>query len=157
MNIYDFEAKKINGEIIKFSQYKNKVIVVVNTASKCGLTPQYKALEKLHQKYKDKGLIILGFPCNQFGKQEPGKAEEISEFCEINYGVTFQLFDKIDVNGKDEHPLFSYLKKMRPTWLGRSIKWNFTKFVIDKSGIPVKRFSPATAPMKMESLIAKLL
>ncbi len=157
MSIYDFEAKTIQGETIKLSEYKNKVIIIVNTASKCGLTPQYKGLEELYQKYKDKGLIVLGFPCNQFGGQEPGEANDISEFCEINYGVSFQLFDKVEVNGTNEHPLFSYLKKELPTLLGRSIKWNFTKFVIDKSGNPVKRFAPTTSPKKMEKLISKLI
>ena len=157
MNVYDFEAKTIQGEIIKLSEYKNKVIIIVNTASKCGLTPQYKGLEELHQKYNDNGLIILGFPCNQFGGQEPGDAKDISEFCEINYGVSFQIFDKIEVNGKNEHPLFTYLKKELPSLLGRSIKWNFTKFIIDKSGKPIKRISPTTAPKKMENLINKLI
>jgi glutathione peroxidase len=157
MSIYNFEAKTIQGETIKLNEYQGKVIVIVNTASKCGLTPQYKGLEELYQKYKDKGLVVLGFPCNQFGGQEPGEAKDISEFCEINYGVSFQIFDKVEVNGTNEHPLFSYLKKELPTLLGRSIKWNFTKFVIDKSGKPVKRFAPTVSPSKMEKLISKLI
>lgn len=157
MSIYDFEAKTIQGKTIKLSQYKDKVIVIVNTASKCGLTPQYKGLEKLHQQYKDQGLVILGFPCNQFGGQEPGESEEISEFCEINYGVSFQIFDKVEVNGPNEHPIFTYLKKERPTLLGRSIKWNFTKFVVNKSGKVVKRYMPSRSPKRMEKLISELL
>ena len=157
MNIYDFEAKNIQGQTIKLNEYQNKVIIIVNTASKCGLTPQYKGLEELYQDYKDKDVVILGFPCNQFGGQEPGNAEDISQFCKINYGVSFQIFDKVEVNGKNEHPLFSYLKKELPSLLGRSIKWNFTKFIIDKSGKPIKRFAPTTAPKKMEKLINKLI
>lgn len=157
MNIYDFEAKTIQGENIKLSNYLNKVIVIVNTASKCGLTPQYKGLEEIHQTYKDKDVVVLGFPCNQFGGQEPGTAEDISNFCEINYGVSFQIFDKIDVNGKNEHPLFTYLKKELRGTIGKSIKWNFTKFIIDKSGIPRKRFAPTTDPKKMTKLIDKLI
>jgi glutathione peroxidase len=157
MSIYNFEAKTIQGETIKLSDYQNKVIVIVNTASKCGLTPQYKGLEELNKNYKDKDLVVLGFPCNQFGSQEPGTAENISQFCEINYGVSFQIFDKVEVNGKNEHPLFSYLKKELPSLLGKNIKWNFTKFVIDKSGQPIKRFAPTTPPKKMEKLINKLI
>lgn len=139
------------------SEYKGKTIVVVNTASKCGFTPQYKGLEELYQKYKDQGLVILGFPCNQFGKQEPGKAQEIQEFCEINYGVTFPIFDKVDVNGSNTHPIFKYLKSNLGGFLGSSIKWNFTKFVIDKNGKPIKRFGPTTKPEDMESFVVSLL
>ena len=157
MNLSDFEAKTINGQLINFSDYQDNVIVVVNTASKCGFSSQYKELEELHQKYKDKGLIVLGFPCNQFGNQEPGTSEEISQFCELNFGVSFQLFEKVDVNGNNEHPLFTYLKKELPSLLGRNIKWNFTKFVINRSGKPVKRFAPVTSPKKMEKLIQKLI
>lgn len=131
--------------------------MVVNTASKCGFTPQYKGLEELYQKYKDQGLVILGFPCNQFGKQEPGKAQEIQEFCEINYGVTFPIFDKVDVNGSNTHPIFKYLKSNLGGFLGSSIKWNFTKFVIDKNGKPIKRFGPTTKPEDMESFVVSLL
>ena len=157
MNFYDFEAKALNGETIPMRTYKNKVVVVVNTASKCGLTPQYEGLEALYEKYKDRGLVILGFPCNQFGKQEPGNASEIEEFCQVNYDVSFQMFDKIDVNGADAHPLFKFLKGRLGSLLGSKIKWNFTKFIIDKNGKPVKRFAPTTKPKKMEAVLEKLL
>ncbi len=157
MEFYNLEAKKISGETVSMSEYKGKTIVVVNTASKCGFTPQYKGLEELYQKYKDQGLVILGFPCNQFGKQEPGKAQEIQEFCEINYGVTFPIFDKVDVNGSNTHPIFKYLKSNLGGFLGSSIKWNFTKFVIDKNGRPIKRFGPTTKPEDMESFVVSLL
>ncbi len=154
---YQFKAKTLQGKEISMEQYKGKVVVVVNTASKCGLTPQYEGLEALNQKYKDKGLVILGFPCNQFGNQEPGGAKEISEGCLINYGVSFQMFDKIDVNGDTAHPLFKYLKKELPGFLISKVKWNFTKFVIDRNGKPVKRFSPTTKPEQMEAYIQSLL
>ena len=157
MEFYNLEAKKISGETVSMSEYKGKTIVVVNTASKCGFTPQYKGLEELYQKYKDQGLVILGFPCNQFGKQEPGKAQEIQEFCEINYGVTFPIFDKVDVNGSNTHPIFKYLKSNLGGFLVSSIKWNFTKFVIDKNGKPIKRFGPTTKPEDMESFVVSLL
>ncbi|MCT4560309.1 MAG: glutathione peroxidase [Crocinitomicaceae bacterium] len=157
-NFYDFEATSIAGEHIKMSDFKGKTVVVVNTASKCGLTPQYEGLEKLYQQYKDKGLIILGFPCNQFGSQEKGTSEEIQEFCQVNYGVSFPIFEKIEVNGDNAHPLFKYLKAhLRGGLFGRRIKWNFTKFVIDRNGKPVKRFSPTTKPEKMEGLLSELL
>ena len=157
MEFYNLEAKKISGETVSMSEYKGKTIVVVNTASKCGFTPQYKGLEELYQKYKDQGLVILGFPCNQFGKQEPGRAQEIQEFCEINYGVTFPIFDKVDVNGSNAHPIFKYLKSNLGGFLVSSIKWNFTKFVIDKNGKPIKRFGPTTKPEDMESFVVSLL
>jgi glutathione peroxidase len=154
---YDFEAKLLNGKIIKMSQFEGKTVIIVNTASKCGLTPQYEGLEALYKKYKDQGLEILGFPCNQFGNQESGNAQEIEEFCQINYGVSFTMFDKIEVNGGNAHPLFKYLKSELKGTLGNSIKWNFTKFVIDKNGTPSKRFSPQTEPKEMEDYIKKLL
>lgn len=154
---YQFKAKSLQGKEISMEQYKGKVVVVVNTASKCGLTPQYEGLEALNQKYKDKGLVILGFPCNQFGNQEPGGAKEISEGCLINYGVSFQMFEKVDVNGDTAHPLFKYLKKELPGFLISKVKWNFTKFVIDRNGKPVKRFSPTTKPEQMEAYIQSLL
>lgn len=154
---YQFKAKTLQGKEISMEQYKGKVVVVVNTASKCGLTPQYEGLEALNQKYKDKGLVILGFPCNQFGNQEPGGAKEISEGCLINYGVSFQMFEKVDVNGDTAHPLFKYLKKELPGFLISKVKWNFTKFVIDRNGKPVKRFSPTTKPEQMEAYIQSLL
>ncbi|MFK7787691.1 MAG: glutathione peroxidase [Crocinitomicaceae bacterium] len=153
-SIYDFEANKLNGEKIKLDEFEGKTIVVVNTASKCGLTPQYEGLESMYQKYKDQGLVILGFPCNQFGKQEKGNSDEIQEFCQVNYGVSFPMFEKIEVNGKSAHPIYQYLKsELSGGLLGSKIKWNFTKFVIDKNGNPVKRYAPTTSPEKMESFI----
>lgn len=155
---YDFEATSLTGEKISFNQFKNKTVIVVNTASKCGFTPQYEGLEKLYRKYKDKGLVILGFPCNQFGKQEKGSSEEISNFCQVNYGISFHLFEKIEVNGKNAHPLFKYLKsELSGGLFGSRIKWNFTKFVIDKNGTPIKRFAPMTKPEKMEKFIARIV
>ncbi|WP_111307484.1 glutathione peroxidase [Confluentibacter sediminis] len=156
--LYDFEAVKLNGEKLRLDHYKGKTIIVVNTASKCGLTPQYEGLENLYQKYKDKGLVILGFPCNQFGNQEKGTSDEIQEFCQVNYGVSFPMFEKIEVNGKDAHPLFKFLKsKLTGGLLGSKIKWNFTKFLIDKHGTPIKRFAPTTKPEKMENDIKKII
>lgn len=158
MNFYNFEAKKLNGETVSMTQYQGKTILVVNTASKCGLTPQYEGLEKLYKNYKDQGLVILGFPCNQFANQESGTSDEIQEFCQINYGVSFPMFEKVDVNGENAHPIFKYLKsKLGGGIFGSKIKWNFTKFVIDKNGNPVKRFSPITKPEKMENTIRKML
>jgi glutathione peroxidase len=139
------------------SAYKGKVVVVVNTASKCGLTPQYEGLETLYKKYKDRGLVILGFPCSQFLNQEPGDEKQIAEFCVINFGVTFPMFSKIDVNGKNAHPLFKYLKSHLKGTVGTAIKWNFTKFLIGKDGTPIKRFSPTTTPEKLEDDIEKAL
>ncbi|NMM50851.1 glutathione peroxidase [Marinigracilibium pacificum] len=157
-SFYDFEANTINGKNIGLDQFKDKTIIVVNTASKCGLTPQYEGLENLYQKYKDQGLVILGFPCNQFANQEKGTSEEIQEFCQVNYGVSFPMFEKIEVNGKNAHPVFKYLKsKLSGGIFGSKIKWNFTKFVIDKNGVPVKRFSPTTKPEKMEDYIKKII
>lgn len=156
-DFYSLNANSLNGKNINLSEYKGKTVIVVNTASKCGLTPQYEGLEKLYQTYKDDGLVILGFPCNQFGKQEKGNANEIQEFCQVNYGVSFPMFEKIDVNGNNAHPVFKYLKSELGGFLGSKIKWNFTKFVIDKNGKPIKRFAPTTKPEKMESYITKLL
>lgn len=158
MNFYDFEARKLNGEKVSMSEYKGKTVVVVNTASKCGLTPQYEGLEELYRAYKDRGLVVLGFPCNQFGNQESGSSEEIGEFCQVNYGVSFPMFEKIEVNGKNAHPLFKFLKsKLSGGLLGSRIKWNFTKFIIDGAGNPVKRFSPTTVPEKMTETITQTL
>lgn len=138
--------------------YEGKTVVVVNTASKCGFTPQYEGLEALYQKYKKQGLVILGFPCNQFGKQESGSSDEIEEFCQINYGVTFPLFEKTEVNGENAHPIFKFLKSEQSGGIfGSKIKWNFTKFIINSKGKPVKRFAPTTKPEKMEKTIIKLL
>lgn len=155
--IYDYKAKSLQGKEVALDEFKGKVVVVVNTASKCGFTPQYAGLEQLYSKYKDQGLVVLGFPCNQFGNQEPGGAKEIQEGCLINYGVSFRIFEKIDVNGENEHPLYTFLKEKQPGILGSKIKWNFTKFLIDKNGNPVKRFAPITKPEKMEKDILKLL
>lgn len=157
-DIYEFSGKNIKGEDVPLKDYKGKVMLIVNTASKCGFTPQYKGLESLYKNYKDQGLEILGFPCNQFGHQEPGNADDIGEFCELNFGVTFPLFDKIEVNGPNTHPLYDYLKKEAPGLLGSgSIKWNFTKFLVDRSGKVVKRFAPTDTPEKIEKHVAKLI
>jgi glutathione peroxidase len=154
---YSFSATTLQGEEKSFADYKGKVVVIVNTASKCGFTPQYAGLEELNKKYRDKGLIICGFPCNQFGNQEPGSNTEISEGCLVNYGVSFQMFSKIEVNGAGAHPLFTFLRKKLPGFLGGRIKWNFTKFVIDRNGVPIKRFAPTSKPKHMESILLKLL
>lgn len=154
---YDLEATSLQGKPVKMEDYKGKVVMVVNTASKCGLTPQYEGLEKLYSKYKDDGLVILGFPCNQFAGQEPGGANDIEEFCQVNYGVSFPMMDKVDVNGSNTHPVFKYLKSELGGFLTSRIKWNFTKFVIDKNGKPVERFAPTTKPEAIEPTIKKLL
>ena len=155
-NFYSLKADTIQGKQKNMSDYQGKVVLIVNTASKCGLTPQYEGLESLYKKYKNQGLEVLGFPCNQFGKQEPGTEKEIQEGCLVNYGVTFQMFKKIDVNGGDTHPVFQFLKKELPGVLGGKIKWNFTKFLIDRDGNPVKRFAPITKPEKLENDLLKL-
>lgn len=155
---YDLQATRLNGQPETMDQYRGKTVIVVNTASKCGLTPQYEGLEELYQKYKDRGLVVLGFPCNQFGAQEPGESGDISEFCQVNYGVSFPMFEKVDVNGRDAHPIFKFLtRKLRGFLYSRRVKWNFTKFVIDKKGYPVKRFSPVTTPQKMQDYIESIL
>ncbi len=156
--VYDFSGLNIKGEEVPLDQFKGKVMLIVNTASKCGFTPQYKGLEELYKNYKEKGLEILGFPCNQFGKQEPGNEEQITEFCELNFGVTFPLFKKIDVNGPDAHPLYKFLKNEAPGLLGsEAIKWNFTKFLVNQNGKVVKRFAPTDTPEKIEKHVQKLL
>lgn len=154
---YDFTAKTLQGNEVKMDAFEGKMVLVVNTASKCGLTPQFEGLENLHKKYSDKGLVILGFPCNQFANQEPGDEKSISEGCMINYGVTFPMFAKIDVNGETAHPMYKYLKKELGGWFGSKIKWNFTKFLIDKNGKPIKRFSPTTTPEKIDQYLADYL
>lgn len=154
---YDFKAITLQGKEVSMEAYKGKTVLVVNTASKCGLTPQFEGLEKLNQKYKDKGLVILGFPSNQFANQEPGDEKSIAEGCMINYGVTFQMFSKVDVNGEGAHPLFKYLRKSLGGILGNKIKWNFTKFLVDASGKPVKRFSPVTKPEKIDEYLSRFL
>ncbi|MEI8085872.1 MAG: glutathione peroxidase [Paludibacter sp.] len=156
-NFYQFKAKSLQGKEISMKSYDGKVVLVVNTASKCGFTPQYKGLESLYEKFKDKGLVILGFPCNQFGSQEPGSETEIGEFCTKNYGVTFQMFSKIDVNGENADPLYKYLKTALPGTLGNDIKWNFTKFLLDKKGNPIKRYGSITKPEEITVYIEKLL
>jgi glutathione peroxidase len=158
MNIYDFKAAGITGAPVDLSQYKGKVLLIVNTASACGFTPQYKGLEAVYEQFKDKGAVVLGFPCNQFGSQESGTEEEIGAFCEKNFGVTFPLFSKIDVNGSDAHPLFQHLKKKAPGLLGtEAIKWNFTKFLVKKDGTVFKRYAPSTTPQELVGDIEKLL
>lgn len=155
--IYDFSAKALSGKEVSMREYEQNVILIVNTASKCGLTPQYEGLEKLYKTYKNQGLVILGFPCNQFGNQEPGNEKEIKQGCLLNYGVSFPMFSKIDVNGDNEHPLYTYLKSQKGGFFGSKIKWNFTKFLIDRKGNVVKRFSPTTKPEDLEKHIQKLL
>jgi len=158
MEIHNFELNALGGEPINFSKYNGKILVIVNVASKCGFTPQYKDLEELNKKYRDQGVEVLGFPCNQFGKQEPGDHQEIQEFCELNYGVSFQMFEKIDVNGANASPLYDYLKNSAPGLLGsKSIKWNFTKFLVDRSGAVIKRFGSNDSVAKIEKEIKKIL
>jgi len=158
MNVYDFDVKTIDGQTISLEKYKGKVLLIVNVASKCGFTPQYEGLEKLHAQYKDKGFMVLGFPSNQFGEQEPGSNEQIKEFCTLTYGVKFDMFAKIDVNGKNEDPLYTYLKKEATGILGsKSIKWNFTKFLIDPEGKVIERYGSTTKPSSIEPEIKRLL
>ena len=157
-DIYDFSVKDIRGKTVKLDAYKGKALLIVNTASKCGFTPQYKGLETLYGKLHGNGLEILGFPCNQFGEQEPGDAKEIESFCEVNYGVTFPLFAKVDVNGDEAAPLYKYLKSAKPGLLGtEAIKWNFTKFLVDRNGVVVERYAPKVEPAAIAGDIEKLL
>ena len=157
-SIFNFSCKDVDGNEKNLSELQGKVTLVVNTASKCGFTPQYKGLEDLYQKYKDQGLEVLGFPCNQFGNQEPGSNNEIEEFCTLNYRVTFPMFSKVDVNGDSADPLFKFLTSNKKGLLGSSkIKWNFTKFLIDKDGNPVKRFAPTTTPEQISEDIEEIL
>lgn len=156
--IYGFTTTLNNGNEVSLSDYEGKLLLIVNTASKCGFTPQYAGLEKLYDEFKDRGLEVLAFPCNQFLNQEPLADSEIAEFCSLNYGVSFPVFQKIEVNGKNTHPLFKFLKKSLPGMLGsQSIKWNFTKFLVDRSGKPVGRYAPATKPEEIKSEIEKYL
>ncbi|MCO5106944.1 MAG: glutathione peroxidase [Burkholderiaceae bacterium] len=155
---YEFGAETIEGRKRALSKYRGKVLLIVNTASQCGLTPQYSGLEALYRKYRDRGLEILGFPCNQFGAQEPGSEGEIAKFCETQFGVSFPMFAKVDVNGDTAHPLFQWLRKEAPGLLGsEAIKWNFTKFLVDREGRVVERFAPTTAPEDLAPAIEKLL
>lgn len=154
---YEHTAISQDGSEINMDSFKDQVVLVVNTASECGFTPQYEGLEVLHEKYGNNGLKVLGFPCNQFGKQEPGSDKEIAQFCQLNFGVTFQMFSKIDVNGENEHPLYTFLKNEKGGLLGDNIKWNFTKFLIDKEGNVVKRYGSTTKPKSIEKDIKKYL
>ena len=157
-SIYDFSVDDIHGKPVKLDKYRDKVMLIVNTASKCGFTPQYKGLEVLYAKYHARGLEILGFPCNQFGAQEPGTEKEIAAFCELNYGVTFPMFAKVDVNGKGAAPVFAYLKAEKPGLLGsEAIKWNFTKFLVDRKGTVLARYAPNDTPESMAGDIEKAL
>ena len=157
MPLSDFTATSLTGVATPLSAYDGQVVLVVNTASKCGLTPQYEGLEQLYRDHKDEGLVVLGFPCDQFAHQEPGTAEEISDFCTMNYGVSFPMFAKIDVNGDETHPLFAWLKEERPGLLGGAIKWNFTKFLVGRDGRVLDRFAPTTTPDKIEPDVEKAL
>lgn len=157
MKIYDFKVRNAKGEEVPMTEFKGKVLLIVNTATGCGFTPQYEGLQKLYEKYRDKGLEILDFPCNQFGHQAPGTDEEIQEFCTLKYNTTFPLFSKIDVNGKNADPLFVYLKAQQGGFLGDDIKWNFTKFLVSRDGTVVGRYAPVTKPEKIEEDILKLL
>ena len=156
--VHDFTAESLGGASVKLADYRGKVLLIVNTASKCGFTPQYKGLEAVYQQFRDKGVEVLGFPCNQFGSQEPGSEEEIGAFCEKNFGVTFPLFAKIDVNGTNAHPLYKHLKAEAPGLMGtEAIKWNFTKFLVKKDGTVYKRYAPQTDPKDLMEDIEKLL
>jgi glutathione peroxidase len=157
-SIYDFTVNDIRGKPVKLDRYRDKVVLVVNTASECGFTPQYKGLEALYEKFNGKGLEVLGFPCNQFGGQEPGSEKDIAQFCELNYGVTFPMFAKVDVNGAAAAPVYKYLKAEKPGVLGsEAIKWNFTKFLVDRKGHVVKRYAPNDTPESLAGDIEKAL
>ena len=156
--VYEFSAQLLDGRAVSLSEFRGRVLLIVNTASQCGFTPQYAGLEELYQAYKQRGFEVLGFPCNQFGAQEPGAAAEIGAFCEKNYGVSFPMFAKIDVNGPDAHALYQFLRKAKPGILGTGgIKWNFTKFLIDRQGGAAERFGPSTAPKALAGKIEELL
>ena len=155
--IYDFTARSLAGEDVPLKRFQGQVLLIVNTASKCGFTPQYQGLEALHRELSPRGFSVLGFPCNQFGAQEPGDAKAIAEFCESKYDVSFPLFEKIDVNGANAHPLYDYLKREKSGLLGSSIKWNFTKFLVDRAGEVVGRHAPTTTPQSLKKDIEALL
>ena len=158
MSIYDFQAETIDGKPVSMAEFRDKVVLIVNTASQCGFTRQYEGLEALYRRYKDRGLVVLGFPCNQFGHQEPGDAAEIANFCSLTYDVDFPMMRKIDVNGPKAHPLYNYLRKARKGVLGtEGIKWNFTKFLVDRTGSVKARFAPTTEPKALEGAIEALL
>ena len=155
--VYDFTAERMDGSPQAFSDYQDKVLLIVNTASKCGFTPQFEGLEALHEQYKDKGLVVVGFPCNQFGSQDPGSNEEIGAFCQKNYGVSFPMMAKVDVNGKDAHPIFDWPKEQKGGLLTDGIKWNFTKFLVGSDGQVIDRYAPTTKPEAMTADIEKAL
>ena len=156
--IYDFEALSTDGKIVPLQRFRDRVLLIVNTASACGFTPQFGGLEQLHKTYGERGLVVLGFPCNQFGSQDPGTNEEIAGFCQLNFGVTFPMMEKIDVNGAQAHPLYRWLTAEAPGLLGsKAIKWNFTKFLVGKDGQVIKRYAPQDAPAKLASDIEKAL
>lgn len=157
MSIYDYKVKDQNGEMISMEEYKGKVLLIVNTATGCGFTPQFEGLQDLYEKYQEKGFEILDFPCNQFGNQAPGSDEEIADFCNSRYGITFKQFSKIDVNGENEEPLYTYLKSQQGGVLGSKVKWNFTKFLVDKEGKVVDRFAPTTKPEAIDKEVEKLI
>lgn len=157
MDFYSFHLNTPEGESLAMADLKGKIVLIVNTATKCGLTPQFEGLEALHAKFKDRGFVLIGVPCNQFGGQEPLTNEEMTQSCKVDHGVTFQLTEKIEVNGDNTHPLFVFLKKKLRGCLGRRVKWNFTKFLIDQDGKPVKRFGPTTSPEKIEAYLQDLL
>ncbi|MFQ6170341.1 glutathione peroxidase [Oryzobacter sp. R7] len=156
-SLSDFSATTLSGQEVSLSEYAGHVVLVVNTASNCGYTPQYAGLEELHRELKDDGLVVLGFPCNQFGAQEPGTEDEIGQFCQVNYGVTFPMFAKVDVNGDDAHPLFSWLKSEKGGLLGSSIKWNFTKFLVGRDGQVIRRYGPTTEPAALADDVREAL
>ncbi len=158
MSIYEYSVNTITGQEVSLADYQGKVVLIVNTASKCGFTPQFEGLENLHKELQDEGLAVLGFPCNQFGSQDPGSDDEIEEFCQLNYGVSFPMFSKIEVNGSGTHPLYKFLKKEAKGLLGsQTIKWNFTKFLVDKNGDVVKRYAPTDTPEAIKKDIQALL
>ncbi|WP_072548446.1 glutathione peroxidase [Granulibacter bethesdensis] len=157
-SLYDFQATMLDGQVVPLSRWRGQVALVVNTASRCGFTPQYQGLEALYQRFVVSGFVVLGFPCNQFGAQEPGSSEEIRTFCDTRYGVSFPMFARVEVNGTNTHPLFDYLTRQRRGLLGtRRIKWNFTKFLIGRDGVPVARYAPSCKPEKLEKAVSRLL
>lgn len=157
MKIYDYVVKDAEGKEVSLKDYEGKVLLIVNTATGCGFTPQYEGLQDLYEKYQAQGFEILDFPCNQFGNQAPGTEEEIEDFCQSRYGVTFKMFKKIEVNGENEEPLFTYLKSQKSGLMGSKIKWNFTKFLVDRNGNVVERFAPTTEPEKIDEKVGKLI
>lgn len=157
MNLYDYEVKDAEGNIVNMEEYKGKVLLIVNTATGCGFTPQYEGLQDLYEKYREQGFEVLDFPCNQFGHQAPGTENEIQTFCQSKYNTTFRMFSKVEVNGKNEEPLYTYLKSQKKGIIGEGIKWNFTKFLVDREGNVVNRFAPTTDPKNIEKIITELL